>query len=128
MIFSDVNLQKSMSEFYSAANSYEILISDLNEYHKQFREVNKGVIGAHLRVEFVNKFLDQGLNGDIKTADLNSPIDFQTILTKYRSVDETSSVLADQIMVTRVSILQIDYFINSYIDLIIEQIKVEIAK
>ena len=121
LIFQNSELQKRISEFYGFSTGYEILISDLNEYHKSFRKANKGVINAHHRVEQVKKYIENDT-----TSNFEYPVESDLVLTKFRSNEETSSILADQIMVTMVSIKQIEHMTKTYIDPILNQIELEI--
>jgi len=123
LIFQNSELQKSISEFYSFTHGYEVLIRDLNEYHKSFRKANKGVINPHHRVEWVKRYIE---NDTISNYEY--PVESTLVLTKFRSNEETSSILADQIMVTMVSIKQIEYLTKTYIDPILYQIELEIEK
>lgn len=123
LIFRNSELQKKISEFYGSSNGYENLISDLNEYHKRFREVNKGVITAHHRVEQVKKYIENDTTSNFKY-----PVEYDLALKKFRSNEESGSILADQIMVTLVSTVRIKDFTNSYIDPIMSQIEIEIGK
>ena len=123
MIFRNLDLQRKMSEFYSASTSYEFLISDLNEYHKRFRDVNKGVLGAHHRVEQIKKFIENDT-----TTNFEYPVEFDVVFKKFASNEESSSILADQLMVTMVSTARIKEFITIYIDPISTFIEKELIK